>query len=151
MNRVSLYIDKKNCMGCHACEAACKQEHGLGVGPQLVRVIEKVPQFIPIYCHQCGNAPCKRACPVDAIVTNDLGIVLVVKENCIGCRECVPACPFGAMQFDEKTALALMCDVCIHRLAEGKAPACASVCATHCISIVGTQKKTAAVFERAAA
>ncbi len=148
MERVSLYVNQKNCMGCHACEIACKQEHGMHVGPQMIRVLERAPKFIPIYCHQCGNAPCQKACPVDAIVTNDQGIVLVVKENCIGCRVCVDACPFGAMAFDENTALAMNCDVCVHRLAAGKQPACVSVCDTRCISVTGTKPKIATVFER---
>lgn len=148
MERVSLYINQKNCMGCHACEAACKQEHGLPVGPQLIQVIEKAPKFIPMYCHQCGNAPCQKACPVDAIMTNDQGIVLVIRENCIGCRVCVDACPFGAMAFDEGTALAMNCDVCVHRLAVGKEPACMSICPTRCITLTGTKKSVAAVFER---
>ena len=148
MERVSLYVNQKNCMGCHACEIACKQEHGMHVGPQMIRVLEKAPKFIPIYCHQCGNAPCQKACPVDAIVTNDQGIVLVVKENCIGCRVCVDACPFGAMAFDENTALAMNCDVCVHRLAVCKQPACVSVCDTRCISVTGTKPKIATVFER---
>ena len=151
MDKVSLYIDKKNCMGCHACEAACKQEHGLTVGPRIIQVIEKAPQFIPVYCHQCGKAPCKQACPVDAIVYNDLGIVKVIPERCIGCRICVDACPFGAMAFDESTALAMNCDVCEHRLAEGKLPACASICETHCITVAGYKKSIATVFERRAA
>ena len=151
MDKVSLYINQKNCMGCHACEVACKQEHGLKVGPQLIHVLEKAPKFIPIYCHQCGNAPCKAACPVDAIVYNELGIVQVIPENCIGCRVCVDACPFGAMAFDESTALAMNCDVCMHRLAVGKQPACMSICETHCISLTGSKKSIATVFERAAA
>ena len=150
MDRVSLYINQKNCMGCHACEAACKQEHGLRVGPRLVQVVEKSPQYIPIYCHHCGKAPCKEACPVDAIVTNDMGMVLVVKDLCIGCRVCVDACPFGAMQFDENQALAMICDVCVHRLAIEKEPACMSVCPTHCIHLTGKKKNIATVFERAA-
>lgn len=148
---VSLYIDKKNCMGCHACEVACKQEHGLGVGPRLVQVVERAPQFIPIYCRQCGKAPCKEACPVDAIVTNHQGIVRVIAEQCIGCRVCVDACPFGAMQFDEHQAIAMMCDVCEHRLAENKSPACQSICPTRCIRVIGAKKNIAAAFERSTA
>jgi Fe-S-cluster-containing dehydrogenase component len=151
MDRVSLYINQKNCMGCHACEVACKQEHGLKVGPHLIQVVEKAPRFIPIYCHQCGNAPCQKACPVDAIVTNDQGIVQVIAANCIGCRVCVDACPFGAMAFDESTALAMNCDVCVRWLAVGKQPACASICPTHCITVTGSKKSIASVFERAAA
>ena len=49
MTKTALVIFKKDCMGCHACEIACKQEHGLGVGPRLIRIVEKPPQFQPIY------------------------------------------------------------------------------------------------------
>jgi Fe-S-cluster-containing dehydrogenase component len=84
---------------------------------------------------------------VDAIMTNDQGIVLVIKQNCIGCRVCVDACPFGAMAFDEGTALAMNCDVCVHRLAVGKEPACMSICPTRCITLTGSRKSVAAVFE----
>jgi Fe-S-cluster-containing dehydrogenase component len=120
-------------MGCHACEVACKQEHGLGVGPRLVRVIEKAPDYIPVYCHQCANAPCKESCPVEAITRNDQGIVLIDIELCIGCKACVEACPFGAMQFDDDHDLAMKCDLCYERQLNGEAPACSTVCPTGCI------------------
>ncbi|MEJ2041579.1 MAG: 4Fe-4S binding protein, partial [Desulfosarcinaceae bacterium] len=89
-----LSINKKDCMGCHACEVACKQEHGLGVGPRLIKVIENSPRFIPVYCHHCAKAPCAEVCPVDAISRNEDGIVLIDEGLCIGCRECIDACPF---------------------------------------------------------
>ena len=148
MDKNSLLFRKKDCMGCHACEVACKQEHGLGVGPRLVRVIEKSADFIPVYCYHCAKAPCKRACPVDAISRNEQGIVLIVSDLCIGCRDCIEACPFGAMPFEDKREIAVKCDLCIHRLAENKQPACMSVCPTGCISL-GGQKSIAAVFEYA--
>ena len=133
MGKVSLIFFGDDCTGCHACEVACKQEHGLGVGPRLVRVVEKVPDFIPIYCHHCADAPCGKACPVDAISRNDRGIVLIDNALCIGCKACVPACPFGAMQFDEERDLAAKCDLCVDRLQENIRPACVSVCPTGCI------------------
>jgi Fe-S-cluster-containing dehydrogenase component len=149
MEKISLVIHRKDCMGCHACEVACKQEHALGVGPRLVRVLEKGPDFIPIYCHHCAKAPCKEACPVEAIYRNERGIVLIDNDLCIGCRECVEACPFGAMQFEDHQEIAVKCDLCIHRLDEGKLPACMSVCPTGCIGF-GGKKSIAAVFEKAA-
>ena len=42
-------------------------------------------------------------------------IVLINEEACIGCQECVEACPFGAMQFNEETEFAVKCDMCIDR------------------------------------
>jgi Fe-S-cluster-containing dehydrogenase component len=133
MAKYTLMFRKKDCMGCHACEVACKQEHGLGVGPRLVRVVEKSPDFYPVYCHHCASAPCKEACPVDAISKTAQGVVLIDAEACIGCRECLEACPFGAMQFSDAAETAVKCDLCVDRLANGQAPACASVCATGCI------------------
>jgi len=149
MEKISWVIRKKDCMGCHACEVACKQEHGLGVGPRLIQVREESPDFIPIYCHHCARPPCRDACPVEAITRNDQGIVLIDEALCIGCRDCVEACPFGAMQFEDNREIAVKCDLCIHRLAENKKPACMSVCPTGCISL-GGQKSIAAVFEKTA-
>ena len=133
MTKISLMFFKKDCMGCHACEVACKQEHGLGVGPRLIRVIENAPEFIPVYCHHCTKAPCLKSCPVDAIARDERGIVLIENALCIGCRECLEACPFGAMQFDDEAEVAIKCDLCIERLQDSGQPACSKACATHCI------------------
>ena len=86
MTKTTLMFNEVNCSGCHACEIACKQEHGLGVGPRLVRVIERVPFFLPLYCHHCEDAPCAIACWEDAITIDpDTGIVLHHNEKCNGC------------------------------------------------------------------
>lgn len=140
MAKTSLIFFKNDCMGCHACEIACKQEHGLGVGPRLVRVVEKSPDFIPVYCHHCAKAPCAQACPTDAIYKNDNGIVLINKDECIGCQECVEACPFGAMQFNEATDIAIKCDMCIDRDNDDGKTACSKACPTQCI-FVGESKE----------
>jgi Fe-S-cluster-containing dehydrogenase component len=133
MDKVSLIILQNDCMGCHACEVACKQEHGLDVGPRLIRIIERSPYYIPIYCHHCAKPPCKDACPVEAISRDERGIVHIDEELCIGCKACIGACPFGAMQFDEQREVALMCDLCYERLKNNKEPACSVACPTRCI------------------
>lgn len=139
MEKITLVFDEKNCMGCHACEIACKQEHGLGLGPRLIRVIENSPDYIPIYCHHCVEAPCQACCPVEAISRNTQGIVLIDSNLCSGCKECIEACPFEAMQFDEIGDIAVKCDLCIDRLAENKSPACINVCPTNCIHLASTK------------
>ncbi len=149
MDKLALIFNRTDCMGCHACEVACKQEHGLGVGPRLVRVVEKSPDFLPVYCRQCAKAPCGAACPVQAISRNEQGIVLIDETLCIGCRECLSSCPFGAMQFDDRRGSAVKCDLCLERLAEGRRPACMSVCPTRCIRF-SEKKSIAAVFEKTA-
>jgi Fe-S-cluster-containing dehydrogenase component len=133
MKKTSLVILKKDCMGCHACEVACKQEHQLAVGPRLIRVIEKAPHFTPIYCHHCAKSPCIESCPVDAVHRTTRGIVLIEDELCIGCKECIEVCPFGAMQFDDDKEIAVKCDLCVDRLDNNEEPACAKACATRCI------------------
>lgn len=133
MGKYTLQVFEKDCMGCHACEVACKQEHGLGVGPRFIKVIESAPLFLPVYCHHCVRAPCGEVCPDKAISRNEMGIVQVDPNICVGCRECIVACPYGSMQFDEQREVAINCDLCMDRLEEGKAPACSLVCPTKCI------------------
>ncbi|OGP72620.1 MAG: hypothetical protein A2V86_04225 [Deltaproteobacteria bacterium RBG_16_49_23] len=86
MGKVSLLFNEDECMGCHACEVACKQEHELGVGPRVVRVLERAPFFKPLFCHHCDNAPCALSCPEDAIsIDPKTKVVLVNEEKCNGC------------------------------------------------------------------
>ena len=133
MEKISLIVFQKDCMGCHACEVACKQEHNLGIGPRLIRVVEKSPFYIPIYCHHCARPPCRDACPVEAILRDERGIVRINEEMCIGCKACVEACPFGAMQFDDDKDIAVKCDLCYERLKNNEEPACCKACPTQCI------------------
>ena len=74
--KCGLFIDTEECVGCHACEIACKQEHELPVGPRLIRIYNTGPQRIEgrpqlrykvAVCLQCTEPPCLEACPVDAI------------------------------------------------------------------------------------
>ena len=87
MGKVSLMFNEYECMGCHACEVACKQEHGLSVGPRVVRVLEGAPLFKPLFCHHCEDAPCAKACPEGAITKDpETGVVLVDRDKCTGCN-----------------------------------------------------------------
>ena len=134
MEKISLVFRKKDCMGCHGCEVACKQEHGLGVGPRLVRVLEKSPDYAPIYCHHCSKAPCLEACPEEAIAKREDGIVVMDYGKCTGCQSCMEECPYDAIGFDNEKSLAQKCNLCHHRVDNGLIPACAdNVCLAHCI------------------
>jgi NADPH-dependent glutamate synthase beta subunit-like oxidoreductase len=80
-------LNEAECMGCHACEVACKQEHGFAVGPKVIKVIERAPYFKPLFCHHCEDAPCALACPESAITKDPkTGVVLVDSEKCNGCN-----------------------------------------------------------------
>jgi NADPH-dependent glutamate synthase beta subunit-like oxidoreductase len=85
--KIALMYNQNDCNGCHACEVACKLEHGLGEGPRIVRVIETSPLFVPLFCHHCEDSPCAIACPEDAISRDpETGVVLIDPEKCNGCN-----------------------------------------------------------------
>ncbi len=87
MAKVSLVFSQTDCCGCHTCEVACKQEHGLPVGPRIVRVLERAPLFMQYYCHHCEDAPCALSCPEEAIKKDpDTGVVLHNPDKCTGCN-----------------------------------------------------------------
>jgi NADPH-dependent glutamate synthase beta subunit-like oxidoreductase len=87
MGKVSLIFSQKDCCGCHSCEIACKQEHGLPVGPRVVKVLERAPLFMQYYCHHCEDAPCALSCPEGAIKKDpETGVVLHNPEKCNGCN-----------------------------------------------------------------
>ena len=138
----TLIVNTKDCFGCNACEVACKQEHNLPIGPRLIRVysdgpreIEGKPQlrYEVAHCMHCSQPLCKDVCPVDAIIKREDGIVLINEELCIGCKDCIDACPLGVMHFDEKQGIAQKCDLCVDRIELGLSPACVNACPGYCI------------------
>ncbi len=135
-----LYIDTQRCMGCRACETVCKLENDLPAGPRYTMVAEvetgsgltEKLNFLPVPCQHCGDAPCVRACPTGALYKRADGIVLVEQSKCIGCHECLMACPFGVPQFGESGRMQ-KCTMCVHRIDEGSLPACAANCPAEAI------------------
>jgi Fe-S-cluster-containing dehydrogenase component len=103
-----MVIDLRACVGCHGCTIACVAENKLPPGvvyrPVIEEEIGRYPnvsrRFIPRPCMQCDNPPCTGVCPVSATFTNEHGVVEVDYEQCIGCRACIAACPYGARTFD---------------------------------------------------
>jgi Fe-S-cluster-containing dehydrogenase component len=51
-----------------------------------------------------------------------------LKERCIGCSNCVVACPFGVPRYYPEIDQMLKCDMCYDRTAYGLRPMCATVC-----------------------
>jgi Fe-S-cluster-containing dehydrogenase component len=103
-----MVIDLRKCVGCSACTIACIAENKLPPGvvyrPVLEEEIGTYPnvtrKFLPRPCMQCDNPPCVPVCPVNATYKNDEGVVVIDYNQCIGCRYCVVACPYGARTFD---------------------------------------------------
>lgn len=136
--RLGFVVDLNNCIGCKACEVACKAENNVPVNSWRLRV-KYVDQgefpdvkrsFTPMRCNHCENAPCVRVCPVSALHTLPNGIVNVDKDRCIGCAACMMACPYGAIYMDPESHTADKCTYCAHRVEAGLEPACVVACPT---------------------
>lgn len=145
--------DSTKCTGCKACEIACFKAHnvesnsvGQTVGTVSVPVTPKLyvtvgeEASMPIQCKHCENAPCKIVCSKNALSRDEDGVVSVDEEKCVGCKDCLLACPFGAVTLlpyfrDGKQVIspesgngklcASKCDLCF---LSPEGPACVNVC-----------------------
>jgi Fe-S-cluster-containing dehydrogenase component len=117
---------------------------------------KKVPEeghfYLPIACQQCRNPQCTTVCPVKATWQEPDGIVVVDYNWCIGCRNCMAACPYGARHFNwgepnipkdelntethylgnrpRMKGVVEKCTFCIQRVRkpDGRYPACVEIC-----------------------
>jgi formate dehydrogenase iron-sulfur subunit len=85
-------------------------------------------------CKHCNDAGCLNACPTSAIIRTDMGNVIVQQDVCIGCKYCIPSCPFGVIAFSEITGTVHKCTLCNDRIHNGLGTACAKACPTGSIS-----------------
>ena len=125
-------IDQSRCIGCEACVQAC-MECGTHRGRSLIHLERfdraTTTQTAPMVCMHCEDPTCAQVCPADAIKQNEEGIVQsALKPRCIGCSNCVLACPFGVPKYYAEIDQMMKCDMCTDRTSEGFAPMCASVC-----------------------
>ncbi|AUX10413.1 4Fe-4S ferredoxin iron-sulfur binding domain protein [Halalkaliarchaeum desulfuricum] len=106
---LGMVIDLQRCCGCQACNIACKSENNVQQGfawaDRLTVTEGEFPdtsyEFIPTLCNHCDDAPCIDVCPVagEALYKGPGGITMQNRDACIGCQQCVPACPYDAIEF----------------------------------------------------
>jgi formate dehydrogenase iron-sulfur subunit len=158
--RVGFFTDTSVCIGCKACEVACKEWNGVpddilgftgqsydnsgALGADRWRHVAFIEQQVPAadgvrwlmssdVCKHCTEAGCLDACPTGAIFRSEFGTVVIQEDVCNGCGYCVVACPFGVIDRRERDGRAFKCTMCYDRLKDGLEPACAKACPTESI------------------
>ena len=106
VSELAFFIDYSRCIGCQACVQAC-DECDTHRGRSLIHLetIERRDsvQTAPQVCMHCEDPICAQVCPADAIKQTPDGVVQSsLKPRCIGCSNCVLACPFGVPKYDER-------------------------------------------------
>ncbi|MBX6333442.1 MAG: 4Fe-4S binding protein [Gemmatimonadaceae bacterium] len=135
----TMFIDPSRCIGCRACEAACREcDSHKGESMIMVDFVDRGWSVAtqPTVCMHCEDpvAPCAQVCPALAILITPDGVVQQADPSrCIGCRNCVYACPFGVPKFDVEARLMKKCNLCYDRTSQGLKPWCAQACPTQAI------------------
>ncbi|WP_380183145.1 FAD-dependent oxidoreductase [Kalamiella sp. sgz302252] len=136
MNRF-VTVNPGECIDCHVCEVACVLAHGDGEWPAIRQQfrprIHLVKGCGPVTCRQCNSAPCVASCPTGALAFSRSSVQLY-EEKCIGCKNCLLACPFGAIEPAASTETVSKCDLC--QQSEKGAPACVASCPTQALHLM---------------
>ena len=160
---MGFFTDVTVCIGCKACEVACKEWNQLGAANggvnQLsgesydntrrldgehwrhVTFVEDISddrsqmawRMMSDVCKHCVQAGCLEVCPTGAIIRTEYDTVVIQADTCNGCRACIAACPFDVIEINPVTKTAQKCTLCYDRLQIGLEPACAKACPTDSI------------------
>ena len=118
--------DNDRCVGCLACVVTCMDHHFAAedhnaVSFRTYKAVDRskgLTQYLTDSCRHCADAPCIDACPVSCISRDDNGWTKVDRDECVGCRACLNACPYALPVFDAE-GKSRRCDGCM---------ACVQVC-----------------------
>ncbi len=158
--RMGFFTDTTLCIGCKACEVACKEWNHLpedgyeysgmsydntqelsGTTWRHVAFVEQFDKgtnqnrwlMESDVCKHCTNAGCLDVCPTGALIRTEFGTVVLQEDVCNGCGYCVVACPFGVISERQDKHVMGKCTLCYDRLKVGEKPACAKACPTESI------------------
>ena len=145
-----MLFDATLCVGCRACQTACREANELPVERKEVEGAEydapldlngttknviKLARgeggetaYMKAQCMHCVDPACVSVCMAGALHKAKGGVVAYEKGTCVGCRYCQIACPYNVPKFQWFTAVPVIqkCELCRHRGEKG--PACAEVC-----------------------
>jgi formate dehydrogenase iron-sulfur subunit len=151
-DQVAMLYDSTVCIGCRACQRACKEWNNNPIEPGPSGLPYDAPlelsadtwtiiqlyrgsgesSFVKRQCMHCLEPACASACLVGALSRTAEGSVVYDSNKCMGCRYCMMACPFRVPKFEWDSALPLIrkCTFCADRQAQGMEPACTDACPT---------------------
>jgi NAD-dependent dihydropyrimidine dehydrogenase PreA subunit len=112
-----LTIDLSRCNGgrncSHECEEVCATKVFKIGNSKLaainIHAIYKDQSSFNI-CDQCGD--CIIVCPTDALKRNKLGVVIINKDQCVGCYMCIGFCEKDAFKRNPDWLEPYKCTAC---------------------------------------
>jgi Fe-S-cluster-containing dehydrogenase component len=141
MTQYALAIDTNRCVGCMACNGACKMINDVPIGNFWNKVLRVGPNpsaagegystdfyYLAVQCQHCADPECTKVCPTQASHKREDGTVQVDKSKCIGCQFCVMACPYGVRYLNETEKVVEKCTLCEQQIAQGELPQCVINC-----------------------
>jgi len=139
VKKKALLIDITLCIGCNACQAACKEVNNLSsdeektLSPTAYTALQEFDGvFVRRMCQHCEDPTCASVCPVGAFTKTPEGPVVYDVDKCIGCRYCMQACPFQVPRYEWSSTNPRVrkCVLCHERLKQGLPTACSEACPT---------------------
>jgi len=153
-SRKAILVTPEVCIGCRACQVACKswnqlpaiktKNNGTYQNPpdlesntfNIIRFAE-VPSketpvrwlFVSRRCMHCEDAGCVKICPSGALYKTAEGAVAYDHGKCIGCKLCSTGCPFDVPRYG-KDGKITKCHLCYDRIAAAMSPSCVKTCPT---------------------
>ena len=160
LKKKAMLIDLTLCVGCNACQAACKEANHLPEQEEkalsttaYTALEEHDGVFVRRMCQHCDDPTCASVCPVGAFTKTPEGPVVYDVEKCIGCRYCMQACPFQVPRYEWSNTYPRVqkCVMCHERLAKGLPTACSEACPTGATKFGDRDDLLKEAYERLAA
>jgi Fe-S-cluster-containing dehydrogenase component len=143
MMQYAILTDLNKCVGCLACNVACKVANSVPIGSYWSKTLRIGPNptpggsgqwpdiemyFLTLGCQHCADPECVKVCPTQASHKREDGTVQIDKSKCIGCQFCVMACPYGVRYLNEEERVVEKCTLCEQKIAQGELPQCVAQC-----------------------
>lgn len=140
MGQLGFYYNQADCIGCRACQVACKDTNDLDDGVFYRRAksfeVGMYPDvegyFYTASCNHCADPACVKNCPTGAMhKSEEDGVVYHDDEVCIGCKQCTESCPYQVPQYLEAKGITGKCTSCANLRNQYGNPPCVDACPVH--------------------